>query len=128
MPSNHQYITSFGVIRSKRVFSLFLCAACLPASLIIHVPISELHAQWHFSMSLNSQRFLQFHPTSCWWPMIIIFLLWFAKTSFPILFLAESVKIVGRPRRQIFFPQQQASCMRSKRPPKVIWIGVYILS
>jgi hypothetical protein len=46
----------------------FVCAACLPASLIMHDPISELHAQWHwclhFSMSLNSQRFLQFHPTS----------------------------------------------------------------
>ena len=45
----------------------FLCAACLPTSLIMHVPISELHAQWHwclhFSMSLNSQCFLQFHPT-----------------------------------------------------------------
>ena len=48
-------------------FRCFLCATCLPASLIIHVPISEPHAQWHwclhFSMSLNSQRFLQFHPT-----------------------------------------------------------------
>jgi hypothetical protein len=30
----------------KRVFSLFLCAAGLPASLVMHVPISELHAQW----------------------------------------------------------------------------------
>ena len=28
----------------KRVFSL-LCPACLPASLIMHVPISEIHAQ-----------------------------------------------------------------------------------
>jgi hypothetical protein len=28
------------------------------ASLIMHVPISDLHAQWHYSMSLNSQRFL----------------------------------------------------------------------
>ena len=24
----------------KRVFSLFLCAACLPASLVMHVPIT----------------------------------------------------------------------------------------
>jgi hypothetical protein len=38
----------------------FVCAAAL---LIMHVPISELHAQWHYSMSLHSQRFLQFHPT-----------------------------------------------------------------
>lgn len=32
----------------------------------MHVPISELHVQWHwwlhFSMSLNSQCCLQFHP------------------------------------------------------------------
>ena len=26
----------------KLVFSLFLCAACLPPSLMMHVPISEL--------------------------------------------------------------------------------------
>jgi len=49
------------------IFVMFLCAVCLPSSLIMHVPISELHAQWHwclhFRMSLNSQRFLQFHPT-----------------------------------------------------------------
>jgi hypothetical protein len=30
----------------KHVYSLFLCAACLQTSLILHVPISELHAQW----------------------------------------------------------------------------------
>jgi hypothetical protein len=49
-------------------FRCFLCAYCLPVSLIMHVPISTLHAQWHwclhFSMSLNSRRFLQFHPTT----------------------------------------------------------------
>jgi hypothetical protein len=59
MPSKHEYKTSFGVIRTKRIFSLFLCAACLLASLIMHIPVSELHAQRHLSMSLNSQRFLQ---------------------------------------------------------------------
>ena len=32
----------------KRVFSLFLRAACLPASLAMHVPISQLHAQCYF--------------------------------------------------------------------------------
>ena len=68
VPSKHVYETSFDEIRPKiRVFSLFLCAVCLAASLIMHVPISELHAQWHwclhFNMKLNSQRFLQFHPT-----------------------------------------------------------------
>ena len=46
------------------VFVVFLCTACPPASLIMHVPISEVHARWHFSMCLNSQRFLQFHPTA----------------------------------------------------------------
>ena len=40
----------------KRVVTLF--CVCAAASLIIHVPISELHAQWHYSMSLSSQRFL----------------------------------------------------------------------
>jgi hypothetical protein len=49
-------------------FRCFLCAACPPASLIMHVPVSELHAQctaliMHVSMSLNSRCFLQFHPT-----------------------------------------------------------------
>ena len=44
-----------------------VCAVCLLESLIMHVPISKLHAQWHwclqFSMSLISQGFLQCHPT-----------------------------------------------------------------
>jgi hypothetical protein len=30
----------------KRVFLLFLSAAGLPVSLVMHVPISELYAQW----------------------------------------------------------------------------------
>ena len=46
--SKHENKTSFGEIRpKKRVFSLFLCAAGLPSSSIMHVPISELHAQWY---------------------------------------------------------------------------------
>jgi len=45
------------------IFVVFLCAACLPTSLIMLVPFSELCVQWNFSMSLKSQRFLQFHPT-----------------------------------------------------------------
>ena len=31
----------------KQAFSLFFVCSCLPASLIMHVPISKLHAQWH---------------------------------------------------------------------------------
>ena len=39
---------SYGEIRPKNVyFRCFLCAAGLPTSLIMHVPISKLHAQWH---------------------------------------------------------------------------------
>ena len=52
----------------KRVSSLILCAAGLPASLVMHVPISVLHTEWqflsHFSMSFNSQCFLQFSPSN----------------------------------------------------------------
>jgi hypothetical protein len=127
MPSKHEYITSFGEIRPKRVFSLFLCAACLPGSLIMHVPISELDAQWHFSMSLNSPRFLQFLPTvmlvaydnSC---LIII-----RQNFFPD---SLSSRISWNYRTTTFadiFPQQQTSRIRSKRPSKVIWIWAYIL-
>ena len=39
-------------------FHYFLCATCLRASLIMHVPVSEVHAQWHLSMSLISQCLL----------------------------------------------------------------------
>ena len=36
-----------GRFDQKGIFSLFfLYAACLPAALIMHVPISKLHAQW----------------------------------------------------------------------------------
>jgi hypothetical protein len=67
--SKCQFKMSFGEIRPKTCIfgGFFLFAAQLPASLIIHIPISELHAQWHwclhFNMSLNSERFPQFHPT-----------------------------------------------------------------
>ena len=52
-----------------------LCAACLPASLITHVPIYELHERWHwslhlwrnFSMSLNSHRHYLFNHSSKLW-------------------------------------------------------------
>ena len=48
----------------------FVCAACLPVSLIMYVPISELNAQQHFSMNLNSPRFLDIkralsYPSEC---------------------------------------------------------------
>ena len=44
----------------KSVLSLFFVYNFLPVSLIMHVPISELHAYWHFSMSLNSQHLFPF--------------------------------------------------------------------
>ena len=45
----HEYKMSFGGdLTKKNVFSLvFLCAACFPPSSTMHVPISELHTQWH---------------------------------------------------------------------------------
>jgi hypothetical protein len=42
------------------IFVVF-CTQRLP-TLLMHLPISEVHAQWHFSMSLNSQCFHRFHP------------------------------------------------------------------
>jgi hypothetical protein len=58
------YNVCFARFDQQRVFSLLfvcVCTAFLPASLFMHVPNSELCAQWlsclHFSMSLNSQRF-----------------------------------------------------------------------
>ena len=54
------------------MFRCFLCAAGLQTSLIVHVKISELHAQWHWCLHF-SLSFLQFHP--CWWPMLILVLL-----------------------------------------------------
>ena len=46
---------------------IFVCSLS-PSIIIMHVPISELHAQCSDAytscgISLNSQRFLQFHPT-----------------------------------------------------------------
>ena len=82
---------------------VFLCAACLPASLIIHVPISEINAQWHFSMSLNSQRFLQFHPTAILVAYANSCFIIIRQAFYLFLFLAESVKILVRPSRQAFF-------------------------
>ena len=90
------------------MFLFLFCAACLPASLIMHVPISGLLAQWHrclhCRMNLHSKRFLQFHPK-------VMMVVYFNSCLF---FLAESVKILIRPRAGFpladIFPQQ-TSCM-----------------
>jgi hypothetical protein len=64
-----KYKTSFGEIRQKKqcIFVVFCVQLVSHHTLIMHVPISVLHVQWHwclrFNRSLNSQRFLQFHPT-----------------------------------------------------------------
>ena len=76
----------------------YVCAACLPASLIMHVSISELHVKWYYIMSLNSSCFLQFHPTVMLVAYVNSCFIIFAKASFWFLLLAESVKILVWPR------------------------------
>jgi hypothetical protein len=106
------------------MFLFLFCAVCLTASLIMHAPISGLHAQWHrclhCRMNLHSKRLLQFYPT-------VMMVAYFNSCLF---FLAESVKILIRPRAGFpladIFPQQ-TSRMHNKRSPKVIWIDEYIV-
>ena len=120
IPSKHikRRLTRFD---QKRAFRCFLCAACLPASLLMHVPISQLHAQWHFSTRLNSQRFLQFHPTVKMVACVNFCFIIIRQNFFPaFFFLAESAKIIVIPRRQTFFSPEQTSRMHSKRPPMVV--------
>ena len=52
-------------------FPCFMCAACLPASLIRHVPISELYAQWHLCLHFHHASFNPIQR-SCWWPISIL--------------------------------------------------------
>ena len=111
--SKHEYKTSFGEIRPNNVYFLcvfFLCAACLPGSLIMHVPISELHAQ----MALMNSSFNSIQR-SCWWPMLILVQLRFAKISYK-----RCRFFIGR-------PPQQTSYMRSKRSPDVKGKWAYIV-
>jgi hypothetical protein len=82
-------------------------------------PISELHAQWHYSMSLNSQRFLQFHPTA----MLVTY------DSFCFIIIRQNFFLVSFSSRIMqlklshdgverhFFQQQQALRMHSKMSP-----------
>ena len=61
----------------KRVFFLCVFAACLPASLIMYIPISELHAQWHqheFELSNVSFNSIQ---RSCWIGGLCYFLFYY---------------------------------------------------
>jgi hypothetical protein len=57
---------------------------------IMHIPISQLHAQWHwclhFSMSLNSQCFPQFHPTVMLVAYVNFFLIIIRQNFFPVSF------------------------------------------
>ena len=117
--SKHVYETSFGEMRQHTCIFVVLCAACLPASLIMHVPISDIHAQWHwcldFSMNLNSQRFLQFHPTVMSVAYVNSCFNIIRQNSFPVFFLAEWVKILvrscaGFPSADIFPKQTSRMC------------------
>ena len=83
------------------------------------------------SISLNSQRFLQFHPTVMLVAYVNSCFNIICQNVFPVSFLAESVNILVRPRAD--FPsnnictQHQTSITSSKRSYKVIWIWVYIV-
>jgi hypothetical protein len=52
IPSKHEYKTLFVKIGLKKnvYFRCFLCAACLSASLIMHVSIFEQHASLMFGL------------------------------------------------------------------------------
>ena len=87
---------------------------CAAASLIMHVPISELHAQWHYSMSLSSQRFLLLltYGNSCF----IIIRQNFFTVSFSSRIMQLKLSYDGVDRH--FFQQQQALRMHSKMSPQ----------
>ena len=64
--SEHECKTSLCENRQKkRVFSLGFCCVQLISQhhLLCMSQIAQWHGCLHFSMSLNSQHFLQFHPT-----------------------------------------------------------------
>ena len=75
-------------------------------------------------MSLNSQRFLQFHPTVMSVAYFISCFIIIRKNVFPVTFLAESVQILVRPRARFsrgtyLLPKQQTASMRSTGSPMV---------
>ena len=80
--------------KAKRVFSRFVLCVHLVSHIIInyacHNSISELHAQCR--MSLNSQRFLQFHPTV----MLVVYVnscfIIIRQNFFPVSFSSRIMK------------------------------------
>ena len=52
----------------------------------MHVPISEVHVQWHFSMSLNSQCILQFYPTVMLMAYVNSCFIIICQKVFPVIF------------------------------------------
>ena len=85
----------------KRVFPLFfcVCAACLPASWIVNVPISELHTRWHWCLHVNSiQR-------SCWWQMLILVWLSIRQNFFPVSPSSRTSQQLSYDHVQVFHRQ-----------------------
>jgi hypothetical protein len=116
------------------------CCVQLVSNIINHASpnfqTTELHTQWHwclhFRMSLNSQRYLQFHPTVILMAYVNSCFIIICQNLFPVSFYSSgSIKLLVRPHAGIvrLFPlKHQTSCMHSKRSPKVIWIWAIFLS
>jgi hypothetical protein len=74
-------------------------------ALIMHIPISQLHAQWprclHFNMSLNSQRFLQFHPTVILVAYVNSCFIIIRQSAFPVSISSRIAKHIMRKKTHI---------------------------
>ena len=83
----------------KRVFLLFFCVQCaarLPASLIMHVPITDLHGQWHFDFNWLNIVIKIFLVTAEWIKgIVVVVIVWLLDLQLPMQSVLITTNVVN---------------------------------
>ena len=83
----------------KRVFLLFFCVQCaarLPASLIMHAPITDLHEQWHFDFNWLNIVIKIFLVTAEWIKgIVVVVIVWLLDLQLPMQSVLITTNVVN---------------------------------
>ena len=90
----------------KRVFLLFFCVQCaarLPASLIMHAPITDLHEQWHFDFNWLNIVIKIFLVTAEWIKgIVVVVIVWLLDLQLPMQSVLITTNVVNSHLAHVF--------------------------
>jgi hypothetical protein len=79
------------------------CAARLPASLIMHVPITDLHGQWHFDFNWLNIVIKIFLVTAEWIKgIVVVVIVWLLDLQLPMQSVLITTNVVNSHLAHVF--------------------------